>query len=238
MIVCRKPWTLYDVDLLGATGVVVLAVAAWFVVLAPWRSMWGEYRTLVAARTAAEANLRREVTDLEHFETGLAQLEDVVASEAANVPRAEAFARLLRSLTDAAVEAQLELLNVSPLPTTISGAYLVSDIKLGGRGRSQDFIRFLDRLARENPYQYLQTCSIMAQKPALADSHSPLGQAPGPTPQSSISSPQSGGSAACDLNWTVRLYLLPDAPSEREAAASARRLEAGATGSPVSPGGT
>jgi Tfp pilus assembly protein PilO len=147
--------------------------------------MWHDYRRLVADRNGAERKLRDEVAELERFERGLTQLEEAVTAEAAKVPRIDAYSPLLRSLTDAATAAQLELLNVSPQPTTANGAYLVSDIRLGGRGRSQDFIRFLDRLARENPYQSLQT--------------------------SSITHPAQSTQATCDLTWTVRPYLLPAA---------------------------
>lgn len=183
MIVCRKPWTLFDFDLLGGAGLVVLGLAAWWAVLAPWRQMWSDYRRLVAARSDAGNRLRQQVTELERFEQGLAQLEEVVASETAHVPRLDGFSQLLQGMTAAAADSQLELLNVSPQPAAASGAYLVSDVQLGGRGGSRDFIRFLDRLARENPYQALQTCSITR--------------------------PSQNAQATCDLTWTIRLYLLP-----------------------------
>jgi Tfp pilus assembly protein PilO len=170
---------------LGGVGLVVLGLAAWWVVFAPWRQMWHDYRRLVADRNYAESKLRDEAAELERFEHGLTQLEELVTSVAAEVPHSDAYSHLLRSLTDAATATQLELLNVSPQPTRANGAYLVSDIRLGGRGRSQDFIRFLDRLARENPYQSLQTCSI--------------------------THPAQNAQATCELAWTVRLYLLPAA---------------------------
>jgi Tfp pilus assembly protein PilO len=192
VIVCKKPCTLYDADLLGGAGLLVLALAAWFVVLAPWQRMWHDYRRLVAARSAAESQLRDQVQDVERFEQGLAQLEEVVASEAAKAPRVDALSRLLQGVTDAALSSQLELLSVSPQPTVASGAYLVSDVRLGGRGSSRDFVRFLDRLARENPHQSLEACSI-TRSPQSAD-------------------------ARCDLTWSLRLYLLPaEAPPAKGA---------------------
>ncbi len=187
MIVCRKPCTLYDFDLLGVAGVVVIALAAWWAVMVPWRHMYSDYQRLVVARDNTEQALQQEVAALDRFEQGLAQLEDAVASETDDVPRSTAHAQLLQHMTDAALGAHLELLNVSPQPAVVRGPYLVSDVKLGGRGRSQDFIRFLDRLAQENPYQTLQTCSLTRAAQ------------PGP-PQAAL----------CELSWTVRLYLLPD----------------------------
>jgi Tfp pilus assembly protein PilO len=191
MIVCRKPCTLYDFDLLGATGLVVIALATWWAVVAPWRQMWSEYSRLAAVRDSTERALQKEVAALDRFEQGLAQLEDAVASEADDVPRSAAYAQLLKRMTDAALDARLDLLDVSPQPIVARGPYLVSDVKLGGRGRSQDFIRFLDRLAQENPYQALQACSLTR-----------------------AAQPDAQGTPLCELSWTVRLYLLPGGPRD------------------------
>ncbi|MCK4340090.1 MAG: type 4a pilus biogenesis protein PilO [Phycisphaerae bacterium] len=183
MIVCKKPWTLYDVDLIGMVGLAVLGLAAWWLILAPWQETWNEYRELAAARSVAQAGLQQDLLELERFEPGLVELEHVLAAEFREVPRAEAFSRLLRQMTSVAEEANLELLNVVPQPAVTKGAYRVSDVQVDGRGRSRDFIRFLDRLALENPYQSLRTCSISRR-------------ATGPEP-------------TCNLAWTIRLYLLP-----------------------------
>jgi Tfp pilus assembly protein PilO len=188
MIICRKPWTLYDVDAAGATGVALLALGvAWFA-LSPWRGTWEEYRKLTAARTSVQDELRADTLKLAQFERGLTPLAGAVEAEAARVPSAGSFSQLLRRVTDLAKESQLELLNVAPQPTVSSGVYSVSDIQIGARGTSRDFIRFLDRLAQGNPYQSLQSCAISRAaretEPAAA--------------------------ANCELTWTVRLYLLPE----------------------------
>jgi hypothetical protein len=90
-------------------------------------------------------------------------------------------------MTDLAKDAELELINVAPRPAVAEGAYLVSDIEVTSRGRSHDFIRFLDQLALGNPYQALRSCSITH----LASSDR----------------------TTCDLTWTVRLYVLPSVAS-------------------------
>ena len=64
MIVCKKPCTLYDVDLLGAAGVLALGLAAWWLVVAPWQQMWHDYQALSTARAAAAARLRDNVKEL------------------------------------------------------------------------------------------------------------------------------------------------------------------------------
>jgi Tfp pilus assembly protein PilO len=191
VIVCRKPWTLYDCDLLGVSGLVVIGLATWWAVVAPWRHMWSEYQGLVQVRERTERALQADVGTLERCEQGLTQLEGAVTALANEVPRSAAYGQLLKRMTDAALDAQIEVLNVSPQPLVTRGPYLVSDVRLGGRGRSQDFVRFLDRLAQDNPYQALQACSLVrAAQPGAPES------------------------ALCDLTWTVRFYLLPGGPGE------------------------
>ena len=189
MIVCKKPCTLYDADLLGAAGVLALGLAAWWLVVAPWQQMWHDYQALSTARAAVSAKLRDDVKELERFEQGLTQLDGLVTADFGDIPRSDSISQLLRKITDLAEGEKLELLNVTPQPATASGAYFVSDIKVGARGHSRDFIRFLDRLARENPYQSLQTCSI--------------------------SRAAQGPPGVCEFAWTVRAYLLPPANGKR-----------------------
>jgi hypothetical protein len=189
MIVCKKPCTLYDVDVLGAAGVLVLTLAAWWLVVAPWQHMWRDYQALSAARVVATTQLCDDVKELERFEQGLTQLDELVTADFGDIPRSDSVSQLLRKITALAEGEKLELLNVTPQPATPSGAYLVSDIKVGARGHSRDFIRFLDRLARENPYQSLLTCSINRAAQT----------APG----------------ICEFDWTVRAYLLPPAKNAR-----------------------
>jgi hypothetical protein len=183
MIVSRRPWTLYDVDLLGAGGMLALALLAWWLVAAPWQAMWRDYRALAAARTAAQTRLQQAGLELRGYEERLAELAQTVTTQTRAVPAADELSRQLRRMTDTAGATQLAVLSVTPQPAALDGAYWVSDVQFGGRGQSQDFIRFLDRLAQENPYQALRTCSI---------THNGAADQP-----------------LCDLNWTVRMYLVP-----------------------------
>ncbi len=183
MIISRRPWILFDVDVLGAAVVLLLGVAAWWSVLRPWQQTWADYRAAVTSRAVVTAKLEEEQLALREFELNLAPLQDTIAAQFKQIPAVDAFSNLLRQLTDVAHEARLELLSVEPQPMLAQGTYLISDIQVGARGRSPDFVRFLDRLAQENPYQTLRLCSI--QRPAASEM---------PT---------------CNLNWTIRMYLLP-----------------------------
>ncbi len=183
MIICRKPITLYDVDVLGAVGVVVLSVAIWWLVVVPWQQTLRRHGETVAQRTAAQARLQADLAASEQFAEEMAQVERAVATQTALVPRSDSLSRLLSELTELAKESRLELLSVAPQPAISEGAYLVSDIQVSGRGQARDFVQFLDQMASNNPYQTLRGCSI--------------------------SRPANNPQATCDLTWTVRLYLLP-----------------------------
>jgi len=182
VIVCRKP-RLYDVDLMGLFAALVLVAAGLWLAVAPWQRTWSAYHRVAVARAAAQERLHNEIVKLELFEQGLAPLEDTVNAQASGVPTADSFSLLLGRMTAVARDLNVELRNVAPQPAVTSGMYLISDVHVGGRGTSHDFIRFLDRLAQENPYQMLRSCSIIRN----------------PT------DPQ----AACELAYTLRLYLLP-----------------------------
>jgi len=184
MIVCRKP-KLYDVDVYGALAVLVLVAAGWFFAVEPWQRIWTSYQDLSVAHTDTAAAVREDMVILERHQRKLEELEQVVEAQVAEVPRWDAMPRLLREVTDIAARANLEVHNVVPLPAATQGPYMVSDVSVGGRGTSGDFVRFLDLLAEQNQFQSLQACRMTRH--------------PGPS------------DAACDLTWTVRMYLLPEA---------------------------
>jgi Tfp pilus assembly protein PilO len=181
VIVARKPCTIYDVDVIGAVALVAISLAAWWTALAPWQRTWEGYRAATARYAAARASLHVDVRELEHFRERLSQLESVVRARANEVPRVDALPQLLRQMTEIAKDAQIELLSVTPQPAREEGPHWVCDIQVVGRGRSLDLIRFLGRLAEQNPYQSLRACTIVRP-----------GQAAEPT---------------CDLAWTIRLYM-------------------------------
>lgn len=185
MILCHKPRPIYDVDLLGAVGVALLAAAGWLFVAVPWERTWRDYHALSTRYAARERARQRDVAELEDFQRKLTQLSRTVAEQVNDIPGVDAMPRLLREMTDLAKQAQVDLLSVAPQAATPDGAYLVSDIQVAGRGRSLDFVRFVDALAQQNPYYTLRAFSIGRA-------------AAGPQP-------------TCELAWTIRLYLWPAA---------------------------
>jgi Tfp pilus assembly protein PilO len=183
MIICRRPLTIYAVDALGATFVVGLMALSYWFIWRPWQETWQGYRECTVQRGLAGQELKGELLNLERFEERLAGLEEVVLAQSARIPRSDALAGLLREMTETAAEAQVEILSVTPQPAVREGEYVVCDINVAGRSRSHDFVRFLDCMAARNPYQSLRDCAVRRS----------TGTADG----------------LCDMNWTMRVYMLP-----------------------------
>lgn len=186
MILCRRPVVVHDVDAFGVLGVATLLVAAWLLVAVPWQRTWSGFGGAARRQSAAEAGLRRDLAALEQFENGLVRITTALDEQRALVPGPGAISRLLQNMTDVARAANLEILSVTPQPPGVDGPHQVNDISVTGRGRSTDFVRFLDQFAQENPYQTLRQCSITR----------------------TASAPD----AACELAWSVRLYFLAPEP--------------------------
>ena len=182
MILCRRPFLIYHVDALGGLGVLGLVLAGWWLAVVPWRQTCAGYRELGERCASLESDLQAQSERLDQVQQDLSWLEGVVQAQAVEVP-APILSRACCEMTDVAKEVQIELLSVAPQPAVSEGAYLVSEIQLAGRGRSRDFIRFLDRLAQRNPFQALTNCAVRRTATA-ADQ-------------------------ACEISWTVRLYMLP-----------------------------
>lgn len=186
MILTRRPVTLYDVDglaLLGLAG--LLALAGWVVVW-PMHRSWNEYRALAARRAEADRSLQTERQSLAVFTERLAELKHSVRAAAEGVPGTSEFPSLLRRLTTAAQDAALTVQTMTPAPLAYAGDYALADVRIEGRGRGLDCLRFLERLTRDNPYQSLRECQLT--RPATAPD------------------------AECHFAWTLRFYLLPETP--------------------------
>jgi hypothetical protein len=183
LVVCRKPWTLYDVDLVGALVVAALLIAGGWLTAARWKDTWSEYQRLAHARAVAEAKLQEDVQEIGQFQQRLAPLQQLVNAQGDRVPAASAFPHLLRQVTDIARDSDLDLVSVAPEPAAPQGSYLVCDVVFEAHGHSLSLVRFLDRLAQDNPYQSLVACSINRH----------------------AASPE----RTCELAWVVRLYMMP-----------------------------
>jgi hypothetical protein len=185
MILCQRPFTIYHVDVLGALGLLAIALAGWWLAIVPWRQTCSNYRELGRRRAGLEAELQTQAQSLERTQRDLTWLEGVIAAQAVEVPRPDSVPNVLREMTELAQDSKIDLLSLMPQPAAPEGVYVVSDIQATGRGHSRSFIRFLDRLAQRNPFQALTHCSLRRGAGAADES--------------------------CELSWTLRLYMLPAA---------------------------
>ena len=184
MIVCRKPFTIFDVDVIGVAALVVLALAACFGVLVPASANATEYRALSARLVAADGRLEQTNQQLRRINSEIAALESGVAERTRAAPGADAPTPFLQRVAALAEQWNVQLVQVLPQPTRAADGYLFTDVRFSGRGTSLSFAGLLDQLARENPYHALQDFAITRS----AD--------PGDT--------------RCALSWTLRLHMLED----------------------------
>ncbi|MBK9121197.1 MAG: hypothetical protein IPM18_16570 [Phycisphaerales bacterium] len=183
MILCRRPWLVYDTDALGAAAVLLLvAVGAWLVT-GPGPRVWQEHRGSQAAHAAAKSGLYADLAALDDYQRGVGALQSTLTESVAAVPRFERFSAILEEIAAEVRGAELDLLSVTPQPSQREGAYLVADVHVGARGSSVNFVCFLDAFARRNPHHALRACRVQRQ-PASAE-------------------------ALCELQWTLRFYFLP-----------------------------
>ena len=187
MIICKRPVVLYDVDAAGVAALVLLGVVAYFAVFVPVQAQQKAVGALRSELGATRSATGQTGAHLRTLRQDVAQLQRCLADGAAQAPTATSLTQFLSRIAVLAEEANLQVLQIVPAPTQRVEDHLTSDVHISGRGRSLDFIRFLDRLARENPYQSLQRFSVTQE----ADAEQ----------------------GVCTLSWTVRLNMLPPAPS-------------------------
>lgn len=181
MILLRKPFTLFDVDVLGLLGLLGLgAVAGWLVVQTA--AVQTGLRELQARLRNAEPQRRQQLQKLESLQQELDALRAEVAARQAEAPGADAVAGFVGQIAHLAADTGLDLQNVTPGPIAEENGRLHCDVQVVGRGGSLDFVRFLFQLAARNPYQTLRTFTI--NRPA------------GPEPP------------ICQITWTLRLYMV------------------------------
>ena len=182
MIVCRKPVTLYDVDVVGLAILAALGAMAYFCVIRPVSANTQEHATLAVGISAAQAGTEQTSERIRAVNREIELLRNGVEQRVHAAPKPGALTPFLQRVANLALQCDLEILQVVPSSVQQSEGYLVNDIAFTGRGRSLDFARLLESLAWENPHFSLQDFSIRS--------------GPG------------GAGSKCELAWTLRLYML------------------------------
>lgn len=182
MIVCRKPCTIYDVDVIGIVALLIIGAAAGVGVIGPADANASERRDVTAM--IATANVKSEETNsrLRSLNTEIKTLYAGVTQHAELAPRPGALTPLLHRVANLADQCDLQITQVLPQATQEVDGYLQADVWMSARGYSLGFLRLLDQLSRENPYCALRCFSIK----------------------------RVGNSAdeRCQLSWTIRLHML------------------------------
>lgn len=180
MMLCRRPWRLYDVDAAGLAGLVLLAALAVWRIPAEWDRVTHDYRQRRAQYIGVDAQLRAELPAVAECEARLGEAIEALRARQASVPTTHALPGLLKDLTEAVRTAGLDLVRFTPQPVSREGAYDTCEIDFAARGSIVELIRFLDLLAQRHACHELRTCAVVR-----------------------------GSGEACDLTWRLRIYLLP-----------------------------
>lgn len=180
MILCQRPFRLYDVDAAGLAGLVVLAALGAWRLPAEWDRVTREYRQRGALYTGVEAQLRAELPAVAEREARIAEAVEALRARQAGVPTTQALPELLKNLTELVRAADLELVRFTPQPVHREGVYDLCEIEFTARGSVVKLIGFLDMLAQRHSCHELRACSVTR-----------------------------GGGETCELSWKLRIHLLP-----------------------------
>ena len=99
MIVCKKPWTIYDVDLAGLSALTVLGLLTYFLVILPVREHWDSYRDLSVQQQSSETVLRQTGNQLRKVEADVARLKAAIVSLAEQAPQPSSLPQFLSRTT-------------------------------------------------------------------------------------------------------------------------------------------
>ncbi len=186
-------WTDYararlQIDAIGGALSAAVLAAAWFFVAAPWLSAWQTFQRLAVAHESVDAGLRAKLRSLDDEVRALADHETQVTELLASAPEPASLGEALGRITAAAEESAIQIQQVVPQPLHAEGAYVVADVSFSGRALSTDLVAFLERLAAIHPCQSVEQLSV-GRGAETGDPH-------------------------CNVNWTLRLYFLPETTTQ------------------------
>lgn len=182
MIIIHRPVTIFDVDLVGAGALLVLLLGGAFAIAAPAMRNRTECARVQAEIVAARAEIGRIETARRQMEAGLERYRSSLSRRAQRVPLADGLSPFLARLAACADESGIEIIQLQPAPPQKTPDGHQSDIRVTARGGFADFVRFLDRLRRDNDCQRVTEFSIA----------------------------RSTAESGCALGFTVRLNMLSE----------------------------
>ncbi len=186
MIVCRKPCTLYDVDVIGLVVLLAIVLAACVGVILPAGAKASQHRELSAKIVSASAAADQTGERLRKVNREMKLLQSGVAGHMDSAPKPGALTPFLQRVASLAARCGLEIMQMLPQPVQQADGYRACVVSFSGRGRSRGFARLIHELSWDNPYFSLQSFSIKSSRHTTG--------------------------SECELSWTLRLYMLEDEP--------------------------
>lgn len=95
-----------------------IVAAGWFLLISPQRAEVADIRAEASTQNSANEGLRAEVASLRALQAKLPQQQALLAQLQSKVPADPALPELVRALSTAADEANVELVGVTPKPPT------------------------------------------------------------------------------------------------------------------------
>jgi hypothetical protein len=183
MMLVRRPFVLFDVDAVGLAALLALCGLGYVVGVQRMQAQFATRAQLTTQLSAARAALQRSRAQAEHVQQDTDRLRsaaDVWRAAASSPGNPSQFVSRLAALVSAS---GMELLSAAPRSDLDPMPFVEGELTLTARGDGPSFVMFLDRLARETPYQAITQFSVKAD----------------PDPRS----------GRCNLTWTVRLFKTP-----------------------------
>ena len=160
MILFRKPFPVYDVDLIGAVMVGIVGVVAYITVLRPAQTGNELNKQLAGAVSMTEAAISRSSDRLENYLADLQSLSAKVRAREQNAPTKNDAGNFPRQISAAAESNAVMVEQLQPNPLREGEQGLFCDVQVVARGGIVNLIQMLDALRRECPHMQVQEFSI------------------------------------------------------------------------------
>lgn len=160
MILLRKPFPIFDVDLIGGVMVGMVGVVAYLTVIRPAQVGSELNAQLAGAVNMTEGAISRSSDRLGKYIAELEVLSARVREREQSAPTKRDAANFPRQISAAAEShaIQIEQLQPTPLRDTEQGA--VCDVQVVARGGIVNLIQMLDALRSECPHMQVQEYGI------------------------------------------------------------------------------
>lgn len=185
MILVNKPVRIFDVDLIGAVMVGIIAIVAYASVILPALDGASAGAQLRQSLALADESIQRTAQRLDRYSQEIQLLSQAVAQRADASPGVRDSAALPSVVAAAAQTTGVHVLQMVPVAPRETERGLVSDLQVVARGSLLDLTRLLDRLRRERAHHQVLEYGVCESR--------------------------ENGDRRCQITFTLRLHLAPGA---------------------------